>query len=91
MDVMEKEMLDLKNKMATLESNMSKNNEEISAKFNVLEQQQQAANVDIKSMFAQLITEMGAIKSTMSTSLSTAPTEQERNKPRVDSPAPTNG
>ena len=83
-------MLDLKNKMASLENNISKNNEDISAKFNVIEQQQQAANVDIKSMFAQLITEMGAIKSTMSTSLSTAPTEQERKKARVDSPAPTN-
>jgi hypothetical protein len=90
MDVMEKEMLDLKNKMSSLENNMNKNNEEISVKFNVLEQQQQAANVDIKSMFAQLISEMGAIKSTMSTSLSTTPTEQERKKPRVDSPAPTN-
>jgi hypothetical protein len=91
MDVMEKEMLDLKNKMTCLENNMSKNNEEISTKFNVLEQQQQAANVDIKSMFAQLISEMGAIKTTMSTTLNTVPSEQERKKPRVDSPAPSNG
>ena len=90
MDVMEKEMVDLKSKMASLEQNITKNNEDISTKFTALEQQQQATNVDIKSMFAQLISEMGAIKSTMSTTLSTAPTEQERKKARVDSPAPTN-
>jgi hypothetical protein len=90
MDAMEKEMLELKNKMTCLESSMMKNNEEINNKFNVLEQQQQAANVDIKSMFTQLMSEMGVIKTTMSTTMSTVPSEQERKKARVDSSAPLN-
>jgi hypothetical protein len=91
MDNMDKEMMDLKNKMKALESTMTKNNEEISNKFNVLEQQQQSANVDIKNMFAQLMAEMGGLKATMTANVS-IPTnnEEQRKKQRVDSPAPMN-
>ncbi len=84
--MMEKEMLDLKNKMSCLENNMAKNNEEISNKFTSLEQQQIAANVDIKSMFTQLMNEMGVVKSTMAatTNMITPSSEGERKKQRVE-------
>ena len=57
-----------------------------------LELQQQAANVDIKTMFAHLISEIGSIKNTVSTAAvsNVASTEQERKKARVDAPNPTN-
>ncbi len=86
MDMMEKDMLDLKSKLSSLEESVNKNNEEISNKFNAMELQQQTANTDIKTMFAQLMSEIGTIKSTvaMSTSAAAVSTEQERKKPRVD-------
>jgi hypothetical protein len=91
MDMMEKEMIDLKNKMSCLETNMTKNSEEISNKFNVLEQQQQSANVDIKNMFAQLMSEMGGLKATVVANVGMpVNNEEQRKKPRVDSPAPMN-
>ncbi len=92
MEAMEKEMLDLKNTISCLENNMTKNKEEIGKKFNSIEQQQAAANIDIKSMFAQLIHEIGTIKATVSSSAVSVPTqgEGERKKARVKSPAPMN-
>ncbi len=90
MDKMEREMLDLKTKLSCLEVNMSKNNEDISKKIGMMEQQQQTTNIDIKSMFAQLIAEIGSIKNTVAATTVAAEvtTEQERKKPRVESPAP---
>jgi hypothetical protein len=91
MDIMEKEMLELKNKMSCLENSMAKNNEDVANKFNAIELQQQSANVDIKNMFSQLMSEMGSIKTTISTTAVMATnTEEQRKKPRVDSPAPMN-
>jgi hypothetical protein len=91
MDQMEDEMRELKNKMASLENNLTKNNEEIGNKFNMLEQQQQASNADIKNMFAQMMSEMSSIKATV-TAAHVTPTvpEEQRKKPRVDSTAPMN-
>jgi hypothetical protein len=94
MEVMEKDMEQLKNKLANIEGKMEKSSEEIHSKMATLELQQQAANVDIKSMFAQLISEIGAIKSTVSSAAASNPTtseqEKERKKARVDAPNPTN-
>jgi hypothetical protein len=88
MDLMEEEMKELKTKMASLESSLNKSNEEIGKKFTVIEQQQQAANVDIKNMFSQLIAEMSTVKATVIASNCTGPAaEEQRKKPRVDSPA----
>jgi hypothetical protein len=91
LNLMEEEMRELKNKMISFENNFTKNNEEIGKKFNVLEQQQQSSNADIKNMFAQMMTEMSTIKATVTAAH--APTvvpEEQRKKPRVDSSAPMN-
>jgi hypothetical protein len=90
MEVMEKDMAELKDKISCLENNMTKTNEEIGNKFNSIEQQQAAANTDIKSMFAQLMSEIGTLKVTVSSSAVSTQGEGERKKPRVDSPAPMN-
>jgi hypothetical protein len=85
MELMEEEVRELKNKMASLENNLSKNNEEIGKKFSSLEQQQQASNVDIKNMFAQMMSEMSSIKATVTAAhVSTTVPEEQRKKPRVE-------
>ncbi len=94
MEVMEKDMEELKNKLSSLEGSMARSNEELNSKMTTLEQQQHSSNVDIKAMFAQLITEIGVIKSTVSTASASnavvTEQEKERKKARVDPPTPTN-
>ncbi len=92
MDVMEKEMEELKNKMCSLEKSMVQSNEHIENKFNAIEQQQAASNIDIKSMFGQLIAEIGTLKTSVAsiTSSGAVQGEEQRKKARVDSPAPMN-